>query len=410
MGAVNSLETTPDPTTPAIENILNREQFITAQSKKDQELLTIIRAQLDNHIKYSPNLQALYKKFNFDPVKIQNIADVSPLPVQMFKKFDLRTCPEEDIIRILNSSATTTGVPSKIYVDKTTAFRQTHGLTVTVKNFIGKERKPYLVIDEDVNKGKTVKLTARGAAIRGFANYAKTTTYVMDNVDEELVLNKERLQEFCEKYQDQEVLVFGFTYIIWTRFIKELKKEGLKLQLPKMKLLHGGGWKKLIEQAVSKETFNQTVAEYFGTNPANIIDYYGMVEQLGVVFLDCEYGNKHVPDFADIIIRDFYSMEEVPTGNDGLIECVSILPTSYPGQALLTEDVGKILGIDDCPCGRKGKYFTFVSRAEKAEIRGCGDTFAERAHDTNKPQEGGITKVSLAAAHNIDNRKDEWDW
>ncbi len=35
------------------------------------------------------------------------------------------------------------------------------------------------------------------------------------------------------------------------------------------------------------------------------------------------------------------------------------------------------MGVDDCPCGRKGKYFRFTSRIERAEIRGCGDTFAQ---------------------------------
>jgi hypothetical protein len=36
-----------------------------------------------------------------------------------------------------------------------------------------------------------------------------------------------------------------------------------------------------------------------------------------------------------------------------------------------------LLGVDDCPCGRRGGYFRFTSRIERAEIRGCGDTFAQ---------------------------------
>jgi hypothetical protein len=56
---------------------------------------------------------------------------------------------------------------------------------------------------------------------------------------------------------------------------------------------------------------------------------------------------------------------------------MSILADSYYGQAILTEDLGHLVGIDDCPCGRKGKYFRFNSRVEKAEVRGCGDTFKE---------------------------------
>ncbi|MDP7040605.1 MAG: acyl-protein synthetase, partial [Myxococcota bacterium] len=52
----------------------------------------------------------------------------------------------------------------------------------------------------------------------------------------------------------------------------------------------------------------------------------------------------------------------------------SLLPWSYPGHILLTEDEGEILGEDDCPCGRLGKYFKIHGRIAEAEIRGCSDT------------------------------------
>ena len=385
-----------------IEDFFSHDLFVMNQSDKEKIHGKFLVNQVENQIKNNRFMKKFYDSYNFTTKTLEKPNSIPPLPVQMFKKFDLRTCLEEDVLRVLNSSATTTGIPSKIYVDKTTSFRQSKGLTSITKNFIGKERKPYLVIDEDVNKGKTTVLTARGAAIRGFANFARNTTYIMDNIDGNLFLNIERLQEFCEKYQDQDILAFGFTYIIWTRLIEEAKEKNIKVHLPNLKLLHGGGWKKLLDKAVSKEIFKQEVADFFGTDPSNIIDYYGMVEQLGVVFIDCEYGYKHVPDFAEIVIRDFYSMEEVPTGNDGLIECMSLLPTSYPGQALLTEDVGKIVGIDDCKCGRKGKYFVFVARAEKAELRGCGDTFAERVTGSNKESEKKAQPGSMS--------KDDWDY
>ena len=103
-----------------------------------------------------------------------------------------------------------------------------------------------------------------------------------------------------------------------------------------------------------------------------------MVEQVWVVFIDCEYGYKHVPDFGEIIIRDFLTLKEVEKGKCGLIEVMSGLASSYPGQAILTEDIGEFIGIDDCKCGRKGKYFKFKDRVEKSVTRGCGDTFAEK--------------------------------
>ena len=38
---------------------------------------------------------------------------------------------------------------------------------------------------------------------------------------------------------------------------------------------------------------------------------------------------------------------------------MSILPVSYYGQALLTEDTGRIIGLDGCSCGRRGMFFEF---------------------------------------------------
>jgi hypothetical protein len=64
-------------------------------------------------------------------------------------------------------------------------------------------------------------------------------------------------------------------------------------------------------------------------------------------------------------------------GKEGIIQVLSILPESYPGHSLLTEDMGIIIGEDDCLCSRKGKYFTITGRMKKAELRGCSDTFIE---------------------------------
>jgi hypothetical protein len=62
-------------------------------------------------------------------------------------------------------------------------------------------------------------------------------------------------------------------------------------------------------------------------------------------------------------------------GEKGVIQVVSVLPESYPGHAILTEDEGVLLGEDDCACGRKGKYFKILGRIKNAEVRGCSDTY-----------------------------------
>ncbi|AKA70751.1 acyl-protein synthetase [Clostridium scatologenes] len=360
-----------------IDSIVLANQFKIPQNEKEEKLLKIIKEQLKN-FSINSNLRAMYKKSGIDISKIFKLEEVPFIPVNMFKEFDLSICSKEDVIRILNSSATTTGKPSKIYLDKTTSLHQTQGLISTLVSFLGTKRRPMLIIDDKNINGQSGVLTARGAAIRGVSSFASKITYVMEKCDDNLKLNMDKLKEFERTYKDREILVYGFTYIIWSKFVKVLEEKGITLSLPNLKLLHSGGWKKLNSEKVQKEEFMKRTAKVFGTNMRNIIDFYGMVEQVGVVFVDCEYGHKHVPDFAEVIIRDINSLEEVEPGEQGIIEVMSILGSSYPSQAILTEDIGELVGIDSCKCGRKGKYFKFKSRVEKAETRGCGDTFAER--------------------------------
>ena len=76
--------------------------------------------------------------------------------------------------------------------------------------------------------------------------------------------------------------------------------------------------------------------------------------------------------FSDILIRD-KNFINLGFNKEGLIQLLSLLPTSYPGHNILSEDVGKIVGEDTCKCGRLGKYFIVKGRVENAEIRGCSD-------------------------------------
>ena len=97
-----------------------------------------------------------------------------------------------------------------------------------------------------------------------------------------------------------------------------------------------------------------------------------MVEQTGSIFFECEKGYFHTSFFSDIIIRDkFFKKQKIK--KKGLIQIISLIPTSYPGHSIITEDQGALFGEDNCKCGRSGKYFKVFGRIPKSEIRGCGN-------------------------------------
>ncbi len=148
----------------------------------------------------------------------------------------------------------------------------------------------------------------------------------------------------------------------------------LRFDLSNGILLHSGGWKKLEQMAVTNDEFKRRFRHATGLN--KIFNFYGMVEQVGSVFVEGEDGYLYPPNFADVIIRDPATWQEAPVGTPGVIQVVSLLPRSYPGHSLLTEDLGVMHGIDDSTCGRMGKRFSVLGRVPRAELRGCSDTHA----------------------------------
>jgi phenylacetate-coenzyme A ligase PaaK-like adenylate-forming protein len=300
----------------------------------------------------------------------QKLEDLPFVPVRLFKSLDLASVKKEDIIKTLTSSGTTGQAVSKIYLDRETSIRQTRVLAAIMVAFLGAQRLPMVIVDSsDLLKDRT-RFNARSAGILGFSVFGRQHHYCLDD---KLELKLEDLQDFLNKHQDVPILMFGFTYVVWQGLYQGALKARKKLNFGKNStLIHGGGWKKLIDQQVSNEAFKKKLKEQLGIE--RVFNYYGMVEQVGSIFMECEIGHLHSPVFADIIVRDPITLEPRPFGQPGVLEVLSALPLSYPGHVLLTEDMGVIHGEDDCLCGRLGKYFSISGRLPNVEMRGCSDT------------------------------------
>jgi phenylacetate-coenzyme A ligase PaaK-like adenylate-forming protein len=204
------------------------------------------------------------------------------------------------------------------------------------------------------------------------ASYGRDHQYALD-ADQRL--DRDALEAWLARHAGEDLLVFGFTFMIWQHLAEPLASAGIDLS--RATLVHSGGWKKMAEARVSSEAFKGRLADAFGLR--DVHDFYGMVEQVGSVYFECPAGFFHPPNFADVLVRDPVTWELAPDGASGVVEVLSLLPRSYPGHALLTEDLGVVHGVDDCPCGRLGRRFTILGRLPKAEIRGCSDTVERRA-------------------------------
>lgn len=292
------------------------------------------------------------------------------IPARLFKEYELSSVGKTEVFKTLTSSGTSGQRVSKIFLDRETASLQTRILTRLMGDLLGKKRVPMLVIDSASVLKDRHSFSARGAGILGFSLFGQDATYALDaNMD----LDLPAIHGFLERHPGQPIFLFGFTFMIWKHFYRSLKSKGIRFALDQGILLHGGGWKKLQDEAVGREEFARAMFECAGIS--RVVNYYGMVEQTGSIYLECEQGRLHAPVFSDVIIRNPADFEPMPHGETGLVEVLSLIPRSYPGHALLTEDLGRIDGEDDCPCGRLGKYFSILGRVAKAETRGCSDTY-----------------------------------
>ena len=130
----------------------------------------------------------------------------------------------------------------------------------------------------------------------------------------------------------------------------------------------------MIEKKVTNENFKKSLNKQFKIN--KIYNFYGMVESVGSIYIECEKGFLHTPVFSEIVVRRHSDWSEAEYGEEGVIQVISTLAQSYPGHSILTEDLGTKYGVDNCSCGRKGSYFVISGRVPDAEMRGCSDVIA----------------------------------
>ena len=357
----------------SIADLLDQPPFAAACSEKTPVLLSGLLELTEHHRRGGETYRRIVDTvFGTPPPAPRGLADVPWLPVRLFKRLDLISVPRERIIKQLISSGTTGQAVSRIYVDSETAGLQTKALTRITAEFIGRQRLPMVVIDDRSFLESRNKISARAAGIVGFSTFGRDHFYLLDK---DLEPDWHGLELYLAKHRVSPVLLFGFTFVVWQQFVERARAQRVSVQFPRDSvMIHGGGWKRLVDRQISNDAFKAALAETFDVT--RVHNYYGMVEQVGSIFFECEHGYMHPPSFADLLIRDPMTFEEAPTSALGLVQVLSLLPRSYPGHSLLTEDLGTIHGEDDCPCGRRGKRFTVSGRLKNVEIRGCSDTRA----------------------------------
>ena len=349
------------------ENIFDLEPYKFSGQQKNkfisENIYKLTHHHFKKNIQYKKILNFLKFKFN----KNNKIEDYPFIPVRLFKYYDLLSIEKEKIFKTLMSSGTSENLPSKIFLDKENSFNQTKVLSKIMKSVLGDKRLPMMIIDRDITKVDRNNFNAKVAAIKGFSVFGKEYCYIL-NDDEKINYNV--IDSFLDKYGKKPFFIFGFTYNIYKYLIKEFNNHKYKYDFKNGILIHGGGWKKMEDVKIDNENFKKLLKD--NINLKNVHNYYGLIEQTGSIFIECKKCSSFITSiFSDVLIRDKH-MNELPSGKTGFIQLISILPKSYPGHVILTEDLGRIVN-NNCSCKNRGKRFKVIGRSKKSEIRGCSN-------------------------------------
>lgn len=348
-------------------DLLTLPQFSLSQQEKERYLTTELARLTELHRQNCPPYRRLLDVSGYADAR--RMVDIPFLPVGLFKSHDLVSIPPQDVFKVLTSSGTTGQQVSRVKLDQATAQRQTRALAAIMTAVLGPSRLPMLIVDSPTTVRDRRSFSARGAAVLGMMTFGRRHTYLLRD---DMSLDEEALRQFLAAHGDAPFLVFGFTFMVWQHLTRPAHAR--QYDLSNGVLVHSGGWKKLADQAVGNATFRAEILR--STGLTRIHNFYGMVEQVGSVFVEGDDGYLHTPNFADVIIRDPHTWSEAPNGEAGIVQVMSTLPTSYPGHSLITEDLGIVHDVVDPRSGWSGKRFEILGRVPRAELRGCSDTQA----------------------------------
>jgi len=351
-----------------IDDIIKSNPFSYKKSNK-KKIFNKYFSELDKyHYKNCKDYRKVVDNLGTKIKKDDKLKDFTMIPINLFKIFDLLSVDKGKIVKKVFSSGTSGQNLSKIFLDRINSKNQMKVLSKILENIFGKERLPMIIVDKDPRHNAKLDFNAKTAAILGFSLFGKNHCYILNN-KENVDINL--LKNFLKKYDSKKFIIFGFTGQIFKYLLKKSNIKYPSFNFKNGILLHGGGWKKLEKFKINNIEFKKKLNKKLKIR--KVYNYYGLVEQTGSIFIEGKNcGYLHTSIFSDLLIRD-KNFKVLKNNEKGLIQLFSLLPTSYPGHNILTEDIGEIKGEDDCKCGLKGKYFLVHGRIKRSEVRGCSD-------------------------------------
>lgn len=391
----------------AYAQLLDLETFGTTEQQKMPCFMGAMNEAFRHHYANCPEYRQFCARRGYSLDNVFNSPSEIPfLPVQAFKEFGeyLVSATHGGKQNLLLQSSATSGRPSSVSIDKSTARRQVQTMSKSLMYFAGTKRRPFLVFDVDPRGANAAVIGARQAATMGFLNFAKSPIYLLSHTaDGKLKLNEHVFKSAIDAANtgDLAPIIFGFTYVLYEAVLEQFKSGELPLLTANALLIHIGGWKKLESRKISKSDFNKKAEELLGIPRHNVLDVYGFTEQMGIIYPSSGEDDKTAPVFSEVLVRDPSTLKILPDGEEGVLQFLSPMPLSYPGISVLTDDLGVITGYNENPAlGACGRRFKITGRSKNAEVRGCGDIMSTYVANSSRGDVEDATQCSAKLVFN----------
>ncbi len=326
------------------------------------------------HYNHCKEYKDILNRKGFKPSDLNNYKDIEKIPIiptLYFKHHQMLSMPKRKIFLSATSSGTS-GQKSLLGFNIGSLRR---ALKMAIK--VGKYHnllkiKPvhYIIFGYEPNKNNKTVISKSAYASTYYAP-GLSRVYALTYKNGEYQLNLSHLKEALIKYSKGKFPIRTIGFPAYTYFLlKQMKDEGIKLQMPKGSLVTiGGGWKQFYAEKVEKKDFYNLVYEVLGIDDTHIIEYFSAVEH-PILYTDCKKHHFHIPIYSRVIIRDVDTLESVENGKIGLINLITPMVDSVPLISVMTDDLG-ILHNESCGCGINSPWLEIIGRVGIKDIVTC---------------------------------------
>ncbi len=303
----------------------------------ERHAINLFRFQL----KYNKKYRAYVSNLNINTSEISSLFDIPFMPIQFFKRLEIKTT-EFESEKIFESSGTT-GLRSKHCIEDLEFYNKISEKTFT--SFFNNIENAVIIglLPSYLERNNSSLVFMVDHFIKR-SNNPHSGFYLNDQ--ESLI---DKLNQLANS--EKKIYLFGVTFALL-----ELAKK-VNFNLSNLIVIETGGMKGQGTELV-REELHKRLGKAFNTN--QILSEYGMTELLSQAYLQHD-GFFHSPPWMKILIREMQDpFSYAADGKTGVIKVIDLANIHSCGF-IETEDIG----------WSNGSGFKVLGRLDNSDLRGC---------------------------------------